>query len=130
MKLLIKSLDKNLRSFSHAWRGLLFVFRTENNIWYHTVAAILVVLCGWFFQVSITEWMVIGLLCGLVFMAELFNTALEKLLDFVSPQHHHQVGLIKDIAAGAVLIISLTALLMGLLIFIPKILFHLNLYYP
>lgn len=130
MKYLLKSLDKNLRSYSHAWHGLLFVFKTENNIWYHSAAVILVVLCGWFFQVSSVEWMVISLLCGLVLMAELFNTALEKLLDFISPQHHHQVGLIKDIAAGAVLIISLTSLLIGMLIFIPKILFHLNSYYP
>ncbi|MFY0652012.1 MAG: diacylglycerol kinase family protein [Cyclobacteriaceae bacterium] len=120
------SINKNIKSYSHALRGLSFVFRTENNIIYHSAAAIISVICGLLFQISNTEWIVILLACGLVFMAEIFNTAIEKLLDFISPQYHSQVGLIKDVSAAAVLIISIAALLVGTIIFIPKIFSQLN----
>ncbi|MFT7162453.1 MAG: diacylglycerol kinase [Bacteroidia bacterium] len=126
MNRVLNSLNKNIRSYRYALRGLSFVFRTENNMIYHSIAAFISVVCGLIFQISNSEWIAIFLACGLVFMAEIFNTALEKLLDFISPEHNTQVGLIKDISAAAVLTISIAALLVGTVIFIPKIFSLLN----
>ncbi len=87
----------------------------------HLVVAVLVVLAGWFFNITTTEWMLCLLCFGLVFGAEMVNTSIENLVDLVSPQRHELAGKAKDMAAGAVLISALFAACVGLIIFIPKI---------
>lgn len=87
----------------------------------HLVVAVLVVLAGWFFNITTTEWVLCLLCFGLVFGAEMVNTSIENLVDLVSPQKHELAGKAKDIAAGAVLISALFAAGVGLIIFIPKI---------
>ncbi|MCB0402452.1 MAG: diacylglycerol kinase family protein, partial [Flavobacteriales bacterium] len=83
--------------------------------------ALLVVLAGWLFRVSDTEWMILLLCIATVIAAELFNTAIENLCDMVEPNYNKKIGFIKDAAAGAVLIVTIAAVIIGLIIFIPKL---------
>lgn len=115
------SIVKRARSFSHAWRGLKIIVRTQHNAWLHTLAAVTAVVFGFYFCISITEWFALILSIGLVLVAEAFNTALEFDIDLTSPEYHPFARDTKDVAAGAVLIAALTALIIGLIIFIPKV---------
>ena len=87
----------------------------------HMLMALFVVLTGSYLQVSTAEWLWLIACIGMVMVAEIFNTAVEKLVDMVSPQHNERAGLIKDLAAGAVLVTAITAAVIGLIIFIPKL---------
>ena len=121
MNALKNSLVKNFKSYHYAIRGILHVFGHENNIRYQSVAAVITIILGFSVGLNPMEWLWIILMIGLVFMAETFNTAIEKLIDHVHPQHHPAIGLVKDISAGAVLIISITAAVVGFILFINKI---------
>jgi diacylglycerol kinase (ATP) len=116
------SFNKQIRSFGYAFKGIYALFRTEQNAWIHLIAAVTAIISGIIFNLNTREWIWIFLAIGMVISAELFNTAIEKLVDMISPEHHKKAGLIKDLAAGAVLIAALTALLIGLGIFLPKML--------
>lgn len=90
-------------------------------MWIHLAAAILVVIAGFFFGIERGEWIAIIGCIGAVMAAEAFNTAIERLVNLVSPQWHPIAGEVKDIAAGAVLICAIAAAIIGLIIFIPYI---------
>lgn len=107
---------KVLRSFRFASQGIIDLFRYENNAKVHLLLAILVVAAGVYLELSRTEWAIILTQIGLVWAAEAFNTAIEKLCDFVSPGLHPQIKAIKDISSGAVLILAITAVVIGLII--------------
>lgn len=115
-------MKSEIKSFVHAWNGILYAIRSEKHMRFHLLATILVVIAGWFFNINTTEWCLIVLCIGGVCMAELFNTAFEQLVNLVSPQHNLIAGRVKDVAAGAVLIFSIAALIIGLIVFVPKIL--------
>lgn len=87
----------------------------------HLIVALLVVVAGLFFTISLTEWMLCLLCFGLVIGAEMMNTAIENLVDLASPQKHELAGKAKDMAAGAVLVCSIFAAAVGLIIFLPKV---------
>ena len=87
----------------------------------HLIASVLVIVLGFFFQINTSDWIVLILCIGMVLGAEALNTSIEELTNLVSPDYHEQAGKVKDLAAGAVLIISLMAAIIGLIIFIPKI---------
>lgn len=108
---------KVLRSFQFAGRGIVDLFRFENNAKVHLLLAGLVILAGFYLQLSRSEWAIITTQIGLVWAAEAFNTAIEKLCDFVSPGRHPQIKAIKDLSSGAVLILAVTAVMVGLIIF-------------
>ena len=91
------------------------------NFRIHLTAVILVSGLGWFFHLSASEWLWIILAVGLVLITELLNTALELLVDLVSPGFNSQAGKVKDVAAGAVLVAAVIAVIIGAVIFIPKI---------
>lgn len=110
---------KQLRSFGYAWKGIRCCVGKEQNLSFHLIATVCVVIAGFAFGITCTEWLCIILCIGIVIAAELFNSAIERLVDFVSPQRHPLAGQIKDIAAGAVLVCALTAMVVGLVIFIP-----------
>jgi diacylglycerol kinase len=110
-----------LFSLSCALKGIRLLFANQKNAQYQGIIAVIVCLMGWIFGLSITEWMLITICIGLVFFAEGVNSSLEYLVDFVSPEYHIKAGKIKDLAAGSVLILALTTLLIGLVIFLPKI---------
>lgn len=122
MKVISRSLLKCGRSFGHAWQGIRFAFYTENNFIYHILATLGILLIGLYLQFTSAEWIIIIALIGFVISCELLNTALEKTVDIISPQQNRLAGTIKDVAAGAVLIASITAFSIALII----ILKHLN----
>lgn len=107
---------KVLRSFRFAGHGIFDLFRYENNAKVHLLAAIAVIGVGFWLQLSVLEWAIILTQIGLVWAAEAVNTAIEKLCDVVSPAHHPTIGKVKDMAAGAVLILTIMAVVIGLLI--------------
>jgi diacylglycerol kinase (ATP) len=115
------SILARVNSFRYAFRGLGFMFQTEQNSWIHLFVTIVVIAFGIWFHISATEWCFASLAIGLVFMAEMVNTAFEKLLDLVHPEEHPMVGKIKDLAAGTVLATAVIAIAVGLIIFLPKI---------
>lgn len=114
-------LSKRLKSFVFAGKGIVGFIKKEHNAWIHISAAILVVLFGLFLHISTTEWIAVILCIGIVLAAEAFNTAIERLVNLVSPEQNKLAGEVKDIAAGAVLICAIAAALVGLIIFIPKL---------
>lgn len=109
-----------LMTFKYAWNGLRSFFRLESKSRIHLAASIAVVVLGIVFEVSTTEWMMISFAIGLVFVSELLNTAFEEIVDMISQERSKKAGLVKDLAAAAVLMASLTALAIGLIIFLPK----------
>ena len=111
-----------LKSFHYAFNGLASAFRQEHNFWIHTLAAIAAITMGWILNISAGEWIVIVLVIGGVFVAELFNSAIESLVDIISPELNKKAGRVKDMTAGAVLVAALAALVSGLIIFVPKLL--------
>ena len=115
------SLKSFFKSFRFASRGIAAVIRQERNFRIHTAAMILVIAAGFYVGLSACEWCLIVLTIGMVLTMEIFNTAAERIVDFLSPEFNTRAGEIKDIAAGGVLITSIAALVTGLIIFIPKI---------
>lgn len=115
------SLKKQLKSFTFAWKGILTCAGHEQNITFHLLTAIIVVAAGFCFGISRTEWMVVMLCIGTVIAAELFNSAIERLVDMVSPEWQKIAGEVKDIAAGAVLITAIAAAIVGMIVFLPYV---------
>ena len=115
------SLRKRLQSFGYAWKGMKRFIGQEHNAWIHLTAATLVVSGGLFFDITRGEWIAVILAIGLVIAAEAINTAIERLVDLVSPQQHPIAGEVKDIAAAAVLICAATAAMVGFIVFAPYI---------
>ena len=115
------SVFKRLDSFKYAFNGLRILLDEEHNSRIHLFAAIVVVLAGLFFNVSANEWIAIVFSIGLVFCLEIINSSIENIADFISPEKHDKIKKIKDLSAAAVLIGALTALITGLIIFIPKL---------
>jgi diacylglycerol kinase len=113
---------KFIRGFGYAFNGVWHAAASQLNFRVHLVAAVIAAYGGWALGVSPDEWLWIILCIGLVLAAELFNTAIEFLTDLVSPEHNKKAGLVKDMAAGAVLITAVCALMIGLIIFVPKLL--------
>ena len=114
-------LKSRLNSFRNAFNGLWQVLKDEINSKIEVFAALVTVGSGFYFEISKVEWLWVISCIGIVLMAEAFNAALEHIVDLDHPQHGEKAGLIKDISAGAVLIVAITAAIIGLLIFIPKI---------
>lgn len=112
---------KRLLSFKYAWQGITFLFKHETNAKIHFIAAIAVVIAGFLFSITKLEWCVVLMCVGGVFMAEAFNTAIEKLCDKVSPKQDPLIKIAKDVAAGAVLLFVISSIIVGLIIFLPHI---------
>ena len=112
------------RSLYTAFTGVVYVVRIERNARLHLIIAILTLILAVFLGVSNAELAAIFFAVILVFTAEIVNTALEKTLDLIQPNHSAQVRIIKDIAAGAVLVTSIGAAAIGIAIFLPYILGH------
>lgn len=115
------SIIARARSFTHAFRGVGIVLRTQHNAWVHLFFAILVVFVGFYFHISPAEWCALIISTGFVLVAEAFNTAFEIDIDLTSPEHHPYARDTKDVAAGAVLLSVFTSVVVGLVIFLPKI---------
>lgn len=115
------SLRNRISSLTYAFRGLLFFIKREHNAWIHLAVSFVVVVLGFVYHISATEWMFLVFAIGLVFIAEAFNTALEVDMNLTSPGFHPFARDVKDIAAGGVLVSALVALIVGCIIFLPKL---------
>ena len=109
------------RSFGSAFRGLIFVMRWEQNMRIHTILGVGVLVAGVLLRISQTEWMILALCISGVLITETVNTCIEFLLDLVHPTLGERVLRIKDMMAASVVIASVTALVIGLMIFVPKL---------
>ena len=114
--------DPLYKSFGYAFQGIFNTIRTERNIKIHCAAAILVTIFGIWLQISKTEWMICFILFGLILALELVNTAVEATVDLFTEERTPLAKKAKDAAAGAVLIVAIFAAVIGILIFIPKLL--------
>jgi len=116
------SLRGRLKSFYYAGIGIKQFFRQEHNARIHLAAAIVVGILGWWLKVSHDEAIALTIVVGLVWLTEMLNTCIEKAMDMITTDYHPQVKIIKDLAAGAVLIAAIVAVIVGSIIFIPKFL--------
>ncbi len=113
-------MKKFIDGMGFALNGIKLLFAGQNNIKIQGIIGIFVCLLGWIITLSPLEWIIVLFCIGWVISAESFNTAIEYVVDFISPDYHIKAGQIKDISAGGVLIISITSSIIGLIIFIPK----------
>lgn len=111
-----------MKSFFHAFEGIYNTFKSERNMKIHILIMTLVIICGFIFHITKTEWLICILLFAGVLSLEIINTAIEAIVDLVSPEFHPLAKVAKDAAAGAVLISAIAAAIIGLMIFVPYIL--------
>lgn len=110
-----------IRSFKYAFNGLKFFFINDHNGRVHLFAAIIVIALSFYLQLSGLEWIAILSVISAVVVAEIINSAIEKLADVVSPEYHPKIKILKDLAAAAVLVTAFLAVGVGLIIFLPKL---------
>jgi diacylglycerol kinase (ATP) len=110
-----------LKSVSYAFKGAIKLITTEHSIMVQFSIAVLVTIAGFYFGITRTEWLFQTMAIGLIMSVEGLNTAVEKVADFIHPNYHERIGFIKDIAAGAVFFSAITAVIIGLIIYIPRI---------
>lgn len=108
-------------SFTYAWDGIKAVLQTEHNTWIHLTLTVVALALGFILNISAGEFMGLIIVMTMVWTAEIFNTAIEKTMDFISKEKHPQIKLVKDLAAAAVLITAISAIVVGAIIFIPKL---------
>ena len=116
-----KGLKKFVRSFEYPIKGLRYAYRNEQNLAVDVGIALIVVLAGFIFKVSITEWALLALTIGLVISCELINTAIEAVVDLVTEEYHPLAKVAKDTSAAAVFIFAIVAVIVGIIIFGPKL---------
>ena len=109
------------QKFLNAFRGMYVVFKTTRHIYIHILAALLAIVLGFYYHISSVEWIAIVFAIGFVFVSEIFNTAIEIDIDLTSPEYHPFAKDTKDVAAAAVLLSAFVAVIVGLIIFLPKI---------
>ena len=114
-------LKKRVLSFKYAFQGAATLFRETPNAIVHLIMAILAILLGLFFSISATEWLAIIIVIGLVLALEAVNTSIETLADVITKERNKSIKKVKDLAAASVLLASIAALIVGVLIFLPKI---------
>ena len=111
-----------IKSFGYAIEGIIYSFKKGTHFKFHMAVLFLVIIVGFAYSITVYEWLVIILISSAVIAAEAINTAIEEACDVLHPEHHPGAKLSKHCAAGGVLILSMAAVLIGLLIFVPKIL--------
>ena len=115
------SISKRLKSFTFAFNGLKILVQEEHNSWIHIAITVCVTIAGFLLHISLIEWVAVILCMGLVFSLELFNSAIENMADFASPQKNEIIGKVKDLSAAAVLIAAICSVIVGLIVFLPKL---------
>lgn len=105
--------------FKYALQGLKTVWKEQFNFKIHLMVSGAVIAAGWFFRITVTEWLIVLVLIGLVLAMELMNSAVEYLTDLVSPQIHPLAGKAKDAGAAAVLLAATLSVVCGVIIFLP-----------
>ncbi|MFO7612725.1 MAG: diacylglycerol kinase family protein [Clostridia bacterium] len=116
-----KSRIKIIKSFRDAVKGIIYIFMTQRNFRIQAICFLLVLFAALLLQLSLSETAIVVFAGGMVLVGEMVNTGLEKLVDLIKPDYHPLVRTIKDISAGVVLISSFLAVIIGVIIFLPKI---------
>ena len=116
-----KGLKKFINSFSYPIKGLRYAYKNEQNLAVDVGIALLVVILGFIFRINKYEWAILVLTIGLVISCELINTAIEAVVDLVTEEYHPLAKVAKDTSAAAVLVFALVAIVVGLIIFLPKV---------
>ena len=116
-----KGIKKFLNSFTYPIKGLKYAYRNEQNLVFDIGMALLVVIAGFLFKVSVTEWALLALTIGMVLSLELVNTAIEAVVDLVTEEYHPLAKVAKDTSAAAVFVCAIAAVVVGLIIFLPKV---------
>ncbi len=114
-------MKKLLQSIKYTIVGLKTAIKSERSMKFHLFFTVLVFIAGGLFRISIVEWVLVTICVGMVISLEIVNTAIERLVDVVSTERRPELGQIKDIAGGAVLVGAIIAVIVGALIFLPKI---------
>lgn len=109
------------KSMKHAIDGILHTIITERNFRIHLVLLSLTIIAGIFFKIARYEWLCIASIASMVLFSELINTAVENTLDWLEPNHHETVKIVKDVCAGAVLVCAIGAAIIGIIIFTPHV---------
>ena len=112
---------QRLRSFRYAFAGISYVIRTQRNAWIHAAISLGVIIVGVWLDLARIEWALIALAMGVVWAAEIMNTALEALVDLVAPEPHPLAKIAKDCAAAAVLVTAIMAVVIGVLVLGPPL---------
>ena len=115
------SLKRLIKSFVYAFNGIRRMIVQEQNAKIHLLAMFLATITGLFFHLSATEWIALVIVSGGVFATEAINTSIETLSNTISPTYNKSIKQVKDFAAGAVLAVTVTSVIVGLIIFLPKI---------
>ena len=110
-----------LKSFVYAWEGIVSFIRSEHNAQIHLTATVLVLVLSVTLRLSQSESIAVVFSIALVWVTEMVNTAIEKAMDLVSREKHPQIKMVKDVAAGAVLVAAIAAAIVGCIVFIPKL---------
>lgn len=116
------SVRARLKSFVYAWAGIIRFFKTEHNAQIHLAATAVTIILAAVLKVNKTEAVAVIFAIAFVWVTEMINTAIEKLMDFISLERHPQIKNIKDMAAGAVLVAAIVAVIIGCIVFLPKLL--------
>lgn len=116
-----KQYIKLINSFKYAIEGFISSFKTERNMKIHILVMVLVIILGLYFKLTAGEWCIIAITIAVVLSGELFNTAIETIVDMVSPEKNPKAKLAKDISAAAVLALAIGAAVVGIIIFSPKL---------
>lgn len=119
-KIKVKS-KKILNSFKYAFEGFFTALKRERNLKIHIIIMILVIIAGFILNISQIEWIICIILFGLVISAELVNTAIEVIVDMITPYKDKKAKIAKDVAASSVLVLAVASAIIGLIIFVPKI---------
>lgn len=110
------SIKKRLKSFGYAINGLITLLKSEHNTWIHLFATMVVIIAGFIFHISVLSWFMIVVAIALVWITEAINTAIESIVDLVSPEFHPLAKKAKDVAAAAVLIAAIIAVIIGFIV--------------
>ena len=118
---MITKTKKLINSFKYAFQGIITSFKTERNMKIHVFIMLLVIIFGFVVNLNPVEWMIIITMIVIVISAELFNTSIETVVDMISPEKNEKAKVAKDVAAGAVLVLAIGSVIIGFIIFLPKI---------
>lgn len=109
-----------IKAITYAAKGFWILITSEHSIITQASIGIIMTIIGFLMHLSATEWMFQIMAIGLILVAESLNTAIEKMADFIHPEYHKQIGRIKDISAGAAFFAAIIAIIIGLIIYVPK----------
>lgn len=118
----MRKMKKIRNSFKYAIEGIWTSFKTERNMKIHIFIMILVIIAGIILKINKSEWIICIILFAIVIGSELFNTSIETIVDMVMPEKNEKAKISKDVSAGAVLVVAIGAAIIGLVIFVPRIL--------